>query len=178
MPRKLVNKGQSEKQTAHPQNINTNIPENISQNFSLNPILTQQLLKKSDPKYVRAVADDLTRWGNVADAITLEEFYHKLDVCDHTVENWAKKYKFLEEALHKTLRIIGVRREKGLIYNKFNNYIASTLHHYLRRCENSNKFHADIRAKALVNQISKEEYAEIVAKILEKPAKKETNGST
>jgi len=129
------------------QTIKNNIPQNSEQKFVLSQVLREPMRRQSDPKYIRAVAEDIVRWAKTPDALTLESFYAQLQVNDNTVENWCKKYKFLADAVQQAKMIIGVRREEGLIRGKYSRYVASTLHHYLKRCKESAEWHAELKRR-------------------------------
>jgi hypothetical protein len=127
--------------------INHNTLQNDKQKFVLSQVLREPMRKQSDPKYIRAVAEDIVRWAQTPEALTLEAFYVQLQVSDNTVENWGKKYKFLADAVQRAKMIIGIRREKGLITGKYSRYVASTLHHYLKRCKESAEWHAELKKR-------------------------------
>jgi hypothetical protein len=126
---------------------NHNTLQKDKQKFVLSQVLREPMRRQSDPKYIRAVAKDIVRWASTPDALTLEEFYIQLQVTDNTVENWCKKHKFLSDAVHQAKMIIGIRREKGLITGKYSRYVASTLHHYLKRCKESAEWHAELKKR-------------------------------
>jgi hypothetical protein len=101
--------------------------------------------RSNDEKYIKAFAEDIIRWGNYHDALSLEEYYNLAKVTERNVNNWKSSHEFLQEAMDRAKSAIGVRIEKEWLRTNFTPKASTVLHHYLPRCKASDIHHAKLR---------------------------------
>lgn len=80
----------------------------------------------------RRIADELVEWAiNDPDALKYVDFLVAKKINPSTFSKWTKRFEFLAEAKKLALMVIGSRREKGAIKNKYNaNMIIKRMGHY------------------------------------------------
>jgi len=81
-------------------------------------VLRQQPISEA---FIERLGADLVEWATTdEDALVLIDFFSSRKIHPKTFTNWTKKHPKLKEALHIAKLIIGGRREKGGLKNKFN----------------------------------------------------------
>lgn len=71
--------------------------------------------------FIERLAADMLEWAiNNEDALKMIDFFVDRKISPKTVWKWEKKFPMLKEAKEMAIQIIGSRREKGAIKNKYN----------------------------------------------------------
>jgi len=112
-------------------------------------IITEAYVKTNDLNFIKTVAKELVEWSiNIPDALSIEQYCVENRIPYDTLESWGKRHPFLKEAVDMAKMAIGVRRENGYIKNKYNQKVSLTLHNYLDRCKEDDKWHIELKQQA------------------------------
>ena len=128
--------------------LKLNTKENNAENFIPSLIVRTGPRRQADPKFIRAVADDLLRWARTPGALSLEEYYDRADIAPMVINNWASKHDYFKVAKEKAKMAIGVRRENGWTKQEYTPKLHVSFHQYLERWKKSDEYHADLKKKA------------------------------
>jgi len=140
------------KTNSKPPSSQYSTPENKPEKVRLSMAVKCGARRTNDPKYIKAIAEDLLRNAQKEDMLTLEEYYVLLPEDLSTIDRWISKHACLRKANEKAKTIIGIRREKGVIRRDFEpSKTVYCMHHYLERWDKADKHHASIKAAADAN---------------------------